>query len=144
MSPLSRYSPSLLFVALLLTLLGAACSRSPVPTPTPTLSPSDQIKVTVRQYLDAIYTGDAEKAWNMHTRETNRGESFDLFAEAVDVAASIGDQIEIVQIDEPEINGDEARCTVVQRLGPRISVYTFVLRYEDGQWRIHNPAQFSP
>ncbi|MCM8749943.1 hypothetical protein NET02_12360 [Thermomicrobiaceae bacterium CFH 74404] len=127
-----------------LLLLVFACSRGPAPTPTPTLTPSDQVKIAVRSYLAAIYAGEAEKAWDMHTRETNQGESFDQFAEAVDVAASVGDQIEIVQIDEPEINGEEARCTVVQRLGPRISVYTFTLRYEDGEWRIHNPAQFNP
>lgn len=132
-------------IALLIVLVMlVACSRALAPTPTPTLSPSDQIKITVRSYLEAIYAGEAERAWDMHTRETNQGESFDQFAEAVDVAASVGDQIEILQIDEPEINGEEARCTVVQRLGPRISVYTFTLRYEDGEWRIHNPAQFSP
>jgi len=138
-----RFSRRSLAVVPLL-LLVFACSRGPAPTPTPTLTPSDQVKIAVRSYLAAIYAGEAERAWDMHTRETNQGESFDQFAEAVDVAASVGDQIEIVQIDEPEINGEEARCTVVQRLGPRISVYTFTLRYEDGEWRIHNPAQFNP
>ena len=38
-----------------------------------------------------------------------------------------------------------SRCTTVQRASsPSISVYTFTLRYEDGEWRIHNPAQFAP
>ena len=137
-------NPRSALTVVFLLLLSLSCGRGPAPTPTPTLSPSDQIKIAVRSYLEAIYAGEAERAWGMHTRETNQGESFDQFAEAVDVAASVGDQIEIVQIDEPEINGQEAHCTVVQRLGPRISVYTFTLRYEDGEWRIHNPAQFGP
>jgi hypothetical protein len=62
----------------------------------------------------------------------------------VRIAAEIGPRIEILQIDPPEIRGDQASVIVVQRLGPRVSTYMFRLVYEDGFWKIHNPRDLVP
>jgi hypothetical protein len=98
----------------------------------------------VTRYLDAVYHGRAGEAWLMHSRATNQGESFDEFAEVVRIAAELGPRIEILQIDPPEIRGDQASVIVVQRLGPRVSTYMFRLVYEDGFWKIHNPRDLVP
>lgn len=130
-------------VALLPLLL--ACSRpAPAPTPTPLADPADQIRAVVLHYLDAIYHGRAGEAWLMHSRATNDGESFDEFAAVVRAAAEIGPQIEILQVDQPEIRGDQATVIVAQRLGPRVTTYMFRLVYEDGVWKIHNPRDLVP
>ncbi|GBD21084.1 hypothetical protein HRbin28_01533 [bacterium HR28] len=136
-----RWSMPLLFFALALL----ACSRpAPAPTPTPFANPADEIRFVVTRYLDAIYHGRAGEAWLMHSRATNEGESFDEFAAVVQVAKEVGSRIEILQIDEPEIRGDQASVIVVQRLGPRVSTYMFRLVYEDGHWKIHNPRDLVP
>ncbi len=122
-----------------------ACSRSnPTPTPTPLADPADEIRAVVTRYLDAIYHGRAGEAWLMHSRATNDGESFDEFMSVVQAAAEIGSRIEILEIDQPEIRGNEASVIVVQRLGPRVSTYMFHLVYEDGVWKIHNPRDLVP
>ena len=110
-----------------------ACSRTNLtPTPTPLADPADEIRAVVTRYLDAIYHGRAGEAWLMHSRATNDGESFDEFMAVVQAAAEIGSHIEILEIDQPEIRGNEASVIVVQRLGPRVSTYMFHLVYEDG------------
>ncbi|MCS7051651.1 MAG: nuclear transport factor 2 family protein [Thermomicrobium sp.] len=130
------------FVAML-ALLG--CARPhPLPTPTPFADPAEEIRYVVTRYLDAVYHGRAGEAWLMHSRATNDGESFDEFAAVVRAAQELADRIEILQIDEPEIRGDQASVIVVQRLGPRISTYMFRLVYEDGHWKIHNPRDLVP
>ncbi|MCX2727968.1 nuclear transport factor 2 family protein [Thermomicrobium sp. 4228-Ro] len=122
-----------------------ACSRAaPVPTPTPFTDPADEVRAVVTRYLDAIYHGRAGEAWLMHSRATNDGESFDEFMAVVQAAAEIGSRIEILEIDQPEIRGNEASVIVVQRLGPRVSTYMFHLVYEDGVWKIHNPRDLVP
>lgn len=136
-----RWFMPLLFFAL--TVL--ACARSaPPPTPTPFANPADEIRFVVTRYLDAIYHGRAGEAWLMHSRATNEGESFDEFTSVVQVAKEVGSRIEILQVDEPEIRGDQASVIVVQRLGPRVSTYMFRLIYEDGHWKIHNPRDLVP
>ncbi len=132
------------WLVVLLPLL-LACSRpAPAPTPTPLADPPDQILAVVLHYLDAIYHGRAGEAWLMHSRATNDGESFDEFAAVVRAAAQIGPQIEILQVDQPEIRGDQATVIVAQRLGPRVTTYMFRLVYEDGVWKIHNPRDLVP
>ncbi|MCX7622789.1 MAG: hypothetical protein RMK01_04815 [Thermomicrobium sp.] len=122
-----------------------ACARAaPAPTPTPFADPADEIRAVVMRYLDAVYHGRAGEAWLMHSRATNEGESFDEFAAVVRVAAEVGSRIEILEIDPPEIRGDEASVIVVQRLGPRVSTYMFHLVLEDGVWKIHNPRDLVP
>jgi len=122
-----------------------ACSRTNLtPTPTPLADPADEIRAVVTRYLDAIYHGRAGEAWLMHSRATNDGESFDEFMAVVQAAAEIGSHIEILEIDQPEIRGNEASVIVVQRLGPRVSTYMFHLVYEDGVWKIHNPRDLVP
>jgi len=122
-----------------------ACSRTNLtPTPTPLADPADEIRAVVTRYLDAIYHGRAGEAWLMHSRATNDGESFDEFMSVVQAAAEIGSRIEILEIDQPEIRGNEASVIVVQRLGPRVSTYMFHLVYEDGVWKIHNPRDLVP
>ena len=122
-----------------------ACSRTNLtPTPTPLADPADEIRAVVTRYMDAIYHGRAGEAWLMHSRATNDGESFDEFMAVVQAAAEIGSHIEILEIDQPEIRGNEASVIVVQRLGPRVSTYMFHLVYEDGVWKIHNPRDLVP
>jgi hypothetical protein len=134
----------LLLVLCMVTSL-LACSRpAPTPQPTPFADPADEIRAVVTRYLDAVYHGRAGEAWLMHSRATNQGESFDEFAEVVRIAAELGPRIEILQIDPPEIRGDQASVIVVQRLGPRVSTYMFRLVYEDGFWKIHNPRDLVP
>lgn len=140
-----RRARLVLYLGLCLPLFLLACSRTtPVPTPTPFGNPADEIRYVVTHYLNAIYQGRAGEVWLMHSRATNNGESFDEFAEVVRIAAEIGKQIEILQIDEPDIRGDQASVIVVQRLGPRVSTYMFRLVYEDGHWKIHNPRDLIP
>lgn len=137
-----------LFLAALLATVAltlAACSRAaPTPTPRPFAAPEDEIRAVVTRYLDAVYHGRAGEAWLMHSRATNQGESFDEFASVVRIAAELGSEIEILQIDQPEVRGDQASVIVVQRLGPRVTTYMFRLVYEDGVWKIHNPRDLVP
>ncbi len=135
----------LAYLLLSLVCSAVACARAaPTPTPEPFATPEDEIRAVVTRYLDAIYHGRAGEAWLMHSRATNEGESFDEFASVVRVAAEIGSEIEILQIDQPEVRGDQASVIVVQRLGPRVTTYMFRLVYEDGVWKIHNPRDLVP
>jgi len=137
-------SPRLLVLGFLALGLLACTRAAPTPTPTPFGDPAEEIRAVVLHYLDAIYHGRAGEAWLMHSRATNDGESFDEFLAVVQAAAEIGSQIEILEVDPPEIRGNEASVIVAQRLGPRVSTYMFHLVYEDGVWKIHNPRDLVP
>ena len=98
-----------------------------------------EIQQTVRTYLEAIYAGDARRAWALHSRETTAGERFEDFAQAVRITAAQRNRVEIERIGEPHVDGARATVEVVQRLDGRASGYRFTLVFEDGRWRIHNP-----
>jgi hypothetical protein len=143
---------SILVVLFVLALVLSSCrlnlhlfSQGQATPPTATASAqSKAVQDTVRRYLDAIYHGRAGEAWLMHSDETNLGESFDDFTEAVQVAATLGNRITIERIGVPKIEGDHATVDVTQRLDDRVSTYTFTLIYEKGQWKIYNPRLFAP
>jgi len=153
MKPPTHRRQLMLIALFVLALVLSSCrlnlhlfSQGQATTP-PTATVSAQSKViqdTVRRYLDAIYHGRAGEAWLMHSDETNLGESFDDFMEAVQVAATLGNRITIERIGVPKIEGDHATVDVTQRLDDRVSTYTFTLIYEKGQWKIHNPRLFAP
>ncbi|HEY8476137.1 MAG TPA: hypothetical protein VIN09_04655 [Chloroflexota bacterium] len=145
----------LLFGLLALVLVGCGAGVSPLapltdgnaataPSSSDGSAASQEVRQVVRQYLEAIYDGRAGEAWLMHSAETNQGETFDEFAEAVRVAATLRDRVTIERIGEPRISDQRATVEVVQRLGDRSSTYVFTLVFEKGRWHIHNPRSTTP